>query len=151
MNVATRPWRRAMLRTTKRRVARLSAVGGGLACRRAISCWPRTTPGCDASGAGPLSPRAATITPPPPPPPPTLPPRRTRRPGEHAERVAIRDEQRVGLFHAREPFQRRAVEDHLARQRALELGRRHFDRLVHTEEVGELQQQEADLALSQVP
>ena len=71
-------------------------------------------------------------------------------PGEHAEAREIRHQQGVGLLHAREPLERRAVERHLAGQRFLELGGGHLHGLVDAQQVGELEQQEPDAALLQL-
>ena len=59
-------------------------------------------------------------------------------PRKHEERVEIGREQHVRLLDAHEPFDRRAVEHDVARQRFLELRRRNLDVLVDAKNVGEL-------------
>jgi len=71
-------------------------------------------------------------------------------PREHPEAGEVRYQQRIRLLHAGEPLERRPVEAHLAGQRLVELGGRHLHRLVHPQQIGELQQQEPHVPLLQV-
>ena len=71
-------------------------------------------------------------------------------PREHPEAGEVGYQQRIRLLHAGEPLQRRTVEAHLAGQRLVELRGRDLHRLVHAQQIGELQQQEPHVPLLQV-
>src|SRR2546428_9416697 len=71
-------------------------------------------------------------------------------PGEDAEGREVGDEQGVRLLGPRKPFQRRPVEGDLPGERSLKSTGGQLDRLVHPEQVGELEDEGPDLAPPQL-